>query len=64
MSATNSGGESEDTACLPMQNHVTSKGPAASDGHINTTCSWRYDPGTCLVLQEGGDPDLVPILAL
>ena len=23
-----------------------------------------WDPGTCLVLEEGGDPDLVPVLAM
>ena len=53
MSAIRSGGESGHSACFPMQGRVISKVPATSD----TTCSWRCDPGTCLVLEEvEGDP--------
>ena len=53
MSATRSEGESGHCACFPMQDQVMSKVPATRD----TTCSWRWDPRTCLVLEEGeGDP--------
>ena len=54
MSSINSGGESGDTACLPMWDQVIYKVPQP----VSPQARGLWDPGTCLVLEEEGDPDL------